>query len=95
MSSTSGTSTKKVSILVTLSVLDLLLCEIKMSKANKQQSVKQDITKYFGEILFKGDTMVIDVLDYCCSSLQNKNIFAIGRRKHFTEAAIERCSSNL
>ena len=35
-----------------------------MSKANKQQSVKQDITKYFGEILFKGDTMVIDVLDY-------------------------------
>ena len=39
----------KISILVTLGVLDLPLCEIKMKKVSKYQgmlSVKQDVAKY-------------------------------------------------
>ena len=32
--------------------------------------------------------------DDCCSSLENKNTLAIEIRKHFTEAANQRCSLN-
>ena len=39
--------------------------------------------------------MVSDFSDYCYSCLVNENTLAIERRKHFTEAATERCSSNL
>ena len=39
--------------------------------------------------------MVSDFSDYCCSSLENENTLAIERRKHFTEAVTQRCSSNL
>ena len=39
--------------------------------------------------------MVSDFSDYCCGSLENENTLAIEMRKHFTEAATERCSSNL
>ena len=39
--------------------------------------------------------MVRDFSDYCCSSLENENILTIERKKNFTEAATERCSSNL
>ena len=35
-----------------------------------------------------------DFSDYCCSSLKKENTLAIERRKHFTEAATEKCSSN-
>ena len=45
--------------------------------------------------LFKNDTVVSDFSDYFCKSLENKNTLAIERRKHFTEAATERRSSNL
>ena len=44
--------------------------------------MKQDITKYFVEIFVKM-TLVSDFLDYCCSSVENKNTLAIERRKHF------------
>ena len=43
----------KISILLTLGVLDLPLCEIKMSILISSISVKQDITKYFVEIYLK------------------------------------------
>ena len=33
--------------------------------------------------------------DYFCSSLEKENSLAIERRKYFTEAGTERCSSNL
>ena len=36
-----------------------------------------------------------DFSDYCCSSLENENALAIEKRNHFTEAATERCFSNL
>ena len=36
-----------------------------------------------------------DFKDYCCSSLENENTLTIEMRKHFTEAATKRCSSNL
>ena len=36
-----------------------------------------------------------DFQDYYCSSLENENTLANKRRKHFTEAATERCSPNL
>ena len=39
--------------------------------------------------------MVSDFSDYCYSCLVNENTLAIERRKHFTEAATERCSSYL
>ena len=39
--------------------------------------------------------MVSDFSDSCCSSLENDNTLTIERRKHFTEAANEKCSSNL
>ena len=55
--------------------------------------MKQDINKYFIEI--KDDTVVSDFSGYCCSSLENENILAIERTRHFTEAATKRCSSNL
>ena len=39
--------------------------------------------------------MVSDFQGYCSSSLENENTFAIEMRKHFTEVATERGSSNL
>ena len=39
--------------------------------------------------------MASDFSDYCCSSLENENTLAIEVRKHFIEAATERCSSKL
>ena len=42
-----------MSILVDLSVIDPPLCEIKMSKLNKQHTVKQNIIKYLVEIFLK------------------------------------------
>ena len=39
--------------------------------------------------------MVSDFSDYYCSSLEKENASAIERRKHFTKAATESCSSNL
>ena len=39
--------------------------------------------------------MVSDFSDYCCNSLENENTLAIWWRKHVTEAATERCPSNL
>ena len=39
--------------------------------------------------------MVSDFQGDCCSSLGNKNIFAIEMRKRFTEPATERDSLNL
>ena len=49
----------KISILVTLGVLDLPLCEIKMKKVSKYQgmlSVKQDVAKY--AFFFEDDRVV-------------------------------------
>ena len=40
-------------------------------------------------------TVESDFQDYCCSKLETRITFAIEMRKHFTEAATERCSSNL
>ena len=57
--------------------------------------MKQDITQYFVEIYLKMTQWRVIFSDYCCSSLENENSLAIERRKHFTEAATERCSSNL
>ena len=39
--------------------------------------------------------MVSNFSDYCRSSLENANTFAIEMRGHFTVSATERCSSNL
>ena len=39
--------------------------------------------------------MVSDFEDYYCNNLENENTLAIEMRKHFTEAATEKCSSNL
>ena len=39
--------------------------------------------------------MVSDFEDCCCSNLEKENTLAIKMRKHFTEAATERFSSNL
>ena len=57
--------------------------------------MKQDITQYFVEIYLKMTQWRVIFSDYCCSSLENENSLATERRKHFTEAATERCSSNL
>ena len=43
----------------------------------------------------KDDTVVSDFEDYYCNNLENENTLAIEMRKHFTEAATEKCSSNL
>ena len=42
----------KISILVALDVLDLLLCEIKTTKLNKQH-ISETADKYFTEIYLK------------------------------------------
>ena len=39
--------------------------------------------------------VVSNFQDNCCSNLESKNTLAIEMRKHFTEAATERCFSNL
>ena len=79
----------KISILVTLGALDSSLCEIKMSRLNKQ--ILLNILLKFIE----GDTVVSDFSDYCSNSLENENTLTTERRKHFTEAATEMRSSNL
>ena len=45
--------------------------------------------------MFRWDLKLIQWWDYCFSNLENKIILAIEMRYHFTEAATERCSSNL
>ena len=85
----------KISILVTLGVLDSSLCEIKMSRLNKQNISETGYYYIFCWNLFKGDTVVSDFSDYCSNSLENENTLTIDRRKHFTEAATEIRSSNL
>ena len=57
--------------------------------------MKQDYYYKFCGNLFVDATVVSDFSDCCCSSLENKNTLAIDRRKQFTEAATERCTSNL
>ena len=85
----------KISIIVVLYVLDSPLCEIKLSKLNEQNISEIEITKLiFCWNLLKDDTMMSDSWDYRCSSLENENTLATEMRKHFTEVATERCSSN-
>ena len=84
----------KISILVNLRVLDLPLCEIKVSRLKKQHISETEYYQILCWNLFKDDTVVSNFSDYCCSSLENENTLAIERRKHFTVAITERCSSN-
>ena len=82
-------------MLVPLGVLESPMCEIKMSKLSKKYISETGLlNKYFVEIYLKM-TLVSDFQDYLCSHLVNENTWAIEMRKHSTEAATERCSSNL
>ena len=86
---------KKISILIALVVLDSPLCQINMSKSNKQRISQTGYYQIFCWNLFKDDTEASAFSDCYYSSLKNENTLTIEKGKHFTKAATEECSSNL
>ena len=83
----------KISMLVALGVLDLPLClrgcEIKMSKLNKQDISETGYYKL--NVLLVSNFKIIAAVIYKTRIIWKRR----SRSKHFTDAAIECCSSNL